>query len=193
MLIEIISKFNFLDIIILIILFRVCYVAIHTGLPVELFKLVGTLAAIYLSLHYYIFLSDLIQKKVDLSLMPLEFADFLIFLCLAIIGYLFFVAWRGVFFNFIKLEAVAALSKWGGLFLGVLRGILLVGLISFSLSISSISYLNKSVKSSYLGSRVFRVAPDTYRWLWDSFFSKFMGSEKFNKEVVMIVHKFFNK
>ena len=193
MLIEILGQFNFLDILILILLFRVCYVAMHTGLPVESFKLAGTLASIYLSLHYYVFLSDLIQKKIDLSLMPLEFADFLIFLFLAIIGYLLFMALRGVFFNFIKLEAVAPLSKWGGLFFGILRGLLLVSLICFSMSISSVSYLNKSVKSSYLGSRLNQVAPNTYKWLWDGFFSKFMGSEKFNKEAIMAMHNFFNR
>jgi len=165
----------------------------NTGLPIELFKFMGALSAVYLSLHYYTILADLIQKRVDISIMPLEFADFLIFLSLVLIGYLFFIVLRGLFFNFIKLETVAGLNKWGALFFGACRGLLVVGLFCFSMAISSVSYFNHTVKSSYLGSRLFHVAPNTYTWMWNGFFSKFMGSEQFNKDVVLAVHNFFNR
>ena len=188
-----IQQLNFLDIVILILLFRICYVAVKTGLPVELFKLTGTFSAIYLSLHYYIFLNDLMRRKSDPAIMPLKFTDFLIFIFLAIAGYLFFTFLRVIFFNFIKLEAVPALSKWGGLALGFFRGIFLLGLICFALSVSNLSYLNKSAMSSYLAGRASNVAPDTYKWLWNTIFSKFMGSEKSNKNAVMALHNFFHR
>ncbi len=193
MIIDIFKQFNYLDIIIIIIILRICYIAVKTGLPIELFKLIGTFSAIYLSLHYYIFLSDLMRRKSDPAIMPLKFADFLIFIFLAIAGYLFFTFLRVIFFNFIKLEAVPALSKWGGLALGIFRGFFLVGLICFALSVSNLSYLNKSVMSSYLARRASNVAPDTYKWLWNTIFSKFMGSEKSNKNAVMALHNFFHR
>ena len=53
MIVEIIKQFNWVDIFVIILSVRVLYIAVKNGLPVELFKLLGTIAAIYLSLHYY--------------------------------------------------------------------------------------------------------------------------------------------
>ena len=190
---DIFRHFNYLDIIILIIILRICYIAIKTGLPVELFKLVGILSAIFLSLHYYVFLSDSMLKNIDLGLAPLKLVDFLIFIFLAIAGYLLFMFLRCIFYRFIKLEAVPTLSKWGGLVLGVLRSLFMSSLICFTLLVSGLPYLNKSVENSYLASRIYKVPFNTYKWGWNSLFSKFMGSEKSNMNVVMKMHNFFNR
>ena len=190
---DLFRHFNYLDIFILILILRICYVALKTGLPVELFKLAGILAAIFLSLHYYIFLSGSIVEKIDLGLTPLGFVDFFIFISMAIAGYLLFMALRCIFYRFIKLEAAASLSKWGGLALGAFRGLFMAGLITFTLLVSGLPYLNKSVENSYLAGRIYKVAPDTYKWLWNSVFSKFMGSEESNKSKVTAIHNFFNR
>jgi len=185
--------FNYLDIFILILILRICYIALKTGLPVELFKLAGTLSAIFLSLYYYNFLPGSTRENINLGLAQLKFADFLIFLSLAIIGYLFLVLLRSIFYRFIKLEAVASLSKWGGLVLGAFRGFFMAGFICFILLVSGLPYLNKSVKNSCLAGRICRVAPDTYKWLWNAIFSKFMGSEESNRGKVTSIHNFFNR
>ena len=190
---EFFKHLNYLDIIILIIMLRICYVALKTGLPVELFKLAGTLSAIFLSLHYYIILSDSMRTDIVLGLATFKFADFLIFISLVITGYLLFMLLRCIFYRFIKLEAVASLSRWGGLVLGFFRGFFMVGLICFTLLVSGLPYLNKSVENSSLGSRIYRVAPDTYKWLWNTLFSKFMGSEASNKSKVTAMHNFFHR
>lgn len=194
MLLDLLRQLNWLDILIIILLFRICYIALKSGLPAEIFKLLGTLSSIYISLHYYTALSDFIRGRFALDKkMPLEFLDFLSFLSLAVASYLFFVLLRSVFYRFIKLEAVDRLNKWGGFVLGIGRGILLSGLIIFILVISSISYLKQSVKSSYLGPCFFKVAPNTYNWLWNNLTSKFMAQEKFNKTVLEAQESFFKK
>ncbi|TAM36028.1 CvpA family protein [bacterium] len=184
---------NYLDIFILILTLRICYIALKTGLPVELFKLAGILSAIFVSLHYYVFLSGSMRKNIDLGLAPFKIVDFLIFIFLAIAGYLLFMLLRCIFYRFIKLEAVASLSKWGGLVLGAFRCFFMAGLICFTLLVSGSPYLNKSVENSFFGSRIYRVAPDTYRWLWNTIFSKFMGSEESNKTTVTAIHNFFHR
>jgi len=190
---EFFKHFNYLDIFIIILILRICYIALKTGFPVELFKLAGILSAIFLSLHYYIFLTGSMPKNIDLGLLPLKFVDFLIFISLAIAGYLLFMILRCIFYRFIKLEAVALLSKWGGLALGTFRGFFMAGLICFTLLISASPYLNKSIENSFFGSRIYRVAPDTYKWLWSAFFSKFMGTEESNKGTVKAMHNFFHR
>ncbi len=181
---EIARQFNWVDILVIILLLRIGYIAIKNGIAAEFFKLPGIISAIYLSLHYYTALSDWIKSYVFAKQkMPLRFLDFLVCLVLAIIGYLIFVLLRSIFCRFVKMEAVPTLSKWGGLVLGVARGFLLVSLVVFMLAISSISYLKNSVKNSYSGQQLFNVATGTYSWLFNAVASKFIPGEKFNKTI----------
>jgi len=183
MILEAIKQFKWVDVFILILLFRVCYIAIKTGFSVEIFKLFGTICAIYLSLHYYIVVSDFLIDRFPLQLIPVEFLDFLCFSILATIGYLVFVAIRMSFFHLIKMEAVSLLNKWGGLIISVLRGVMLMSLIVYALAISSITYLRDSVDNAYLGKIILKVAPGIYSGIWNGFSSKFLQQEKFNINV----------
>lgn len=193
MVMEIFSKFNFLDVLILIILFRICYIAVKTGLPIEFFKLLGVLSATFLSLHYYTKLSDVIQRRFFYKDVPLEFLDFLIFLILAAIGYLIFVLLRSMFYRFMQMEATPKINKIGGFILGLVRGFFTIGLFAYILTISSIGYLNRSVERSYLGSKAFSIAPNTYNWLWNNLVSKFSPDEKANTTVTEVTGKFGNR
>lgn len=185
---DILKQLNWVDIFVIIILFRIGYIALQNGLPAELFKFLGSLSAIYLSLHYYTTLSDWIGGRffVSREKMPLEFLDFLCFVSLASLGYIIFVALRQTFSRFIKMEAGPKLNKWGGLVLGLVRGLCLSSLIVFMLVISSISYLKNSIINSYSGVRLFKLAPATYNRLWLGLMSKFMNKEKFNQTILEV-------
>ena len=179
MLLNMLKQFNWLDIFILIMIFRVCFIAVKGGFTTEFFKFFGTLTAVYLAMHYCIFVSDFIMAYLPLEgKIPQELLNSLVFLFLSILGYLLFVLLRLTFNNFVKIETVSSLNKWGGLTLGMFRALLLVSLISFNLIISGFPYFKDSVKNSYLGSRVASVSSDTYSWVWASIFSKFFPSEK---------------
>lgn len=186
---EFFAQSNFLDIIIIIAIIRVCYIAAQMGIVVEFFKILSVLFSTYVSLHYYIRISDMIQRIFFPKVMPLEFMDFLVFIILAILGYLGPVVLRSILYRMIKLEAIPLINKFGGLFLGILRAYLVVGLLTFTLAISSVSYLNSSVKHSYLGSRAFSISPGVYDWLWSNIVSKFSPKEKFNPTVVEVTQR----
>jgi len=186
------KQFNWVDIFIVLLFVRICFVAAKTGIAAEFFKILGTLVGLYLSLHYYTFVSDWFIKSI-LSLedkVPLAFLDFVFFVLLAVAGYVVFALVRTAFDRLIKMQAVASLNKWGGFFLGIGRGILLVGMVVFTLAISSISYLRLSAQRSYLGARAFEIAPATYRWMWDVLASKFFPGEKFNDTVREVQESF---
>ncbi|MDD5059591.1 MAG: CvpA family protein [Candidatus Omnitrophica bacterium] len=193
MIMEIIQQTNFLDIVIIILVIRICYIAAKGGLAVEIFKLLGALFATYISMHFYTGLADNIKKGFFPKGMPIEFADFLVFIVLALLVYLCFVAIRSALYRFIKLEAVPEINKFGGIVLGLLRSFLAVGLLVYILSISTIDYLTTSAKHSYLGSRAFMVAPNTYGWLWNSIFSKFSPKENYNSTVTEVIERFNRK
>lgn len=193
MILETLAKFNFLDFVILIILFRICYIAAKVGLGVEIFKFLGVIFSVYIALHYYTALAHLIQSRFLPKEMFLGFMDFIIFFSLVILGYLCFVILRSIFFHFIQLNALPKINQFLGLILGIGRGFLVIGLISFTLVISSVAYFSSSVKHSYLASKAFIILPQTYGWLWGNIFSKFSPQEKFNPAVTQAMEKFNQK
>jgi uncharacterized membrane protein required for colicin V production len=194
MLLNTLKQFNWLDIFLLVLIFRICYIALKGGFTVELFKFLGSVVAIYVSMHYYVSLSDFLVQYLPIDKKTqLEFIYFIIFIILVFSAYMVFVLIRNAFNQLVKVEAVSTFNKWGGLILGAVRSILLSSLIVFSLAISNVSYLKDSVKHSYLGPRVFSFAPNTYFWIWNSVGSKFITFETQNDAVLKAQEEIISK
>ncbi len=187
MLLELIKKLNWVDLFVIIAFVRIGYISFKTGFTIEFFKLLGVFAAVYVSLHYYTLVSDIAFRGTGaVDKMPLEFTDLISLVLLVVLTYLIFVFIRSIFYRFIKMEAAPNLQKWGGLVLGMLRAFLFSSLIVFMLLISSFEYCKNSVKDSYCGASILKIAPSTYSWLWNSVSSKFMNSEKFNNAAIEV-------
>lgn len=186
---EIVTEFNWVDILILTLLLRVIYISVKSGFPAEIFKLLGTISAVYFACHYYTAISDFVIQAMGMKNAPLDFLDFVVFSVLVAVCYLVFVLIRELFSRFIKMEAVSQLNKWGGLILGIGRSFLVAGLAIFMLVISSVDYLKTSANHSYFGQRFVNIAPSTYTWIWDNLMSKFMVGEKFNKTISEVLEK----
>lgn len=180
---NIIGQINWIDIFVIILLIRICYIAAELGLFIEIFKFLGMLASIYLSLHYYGQLSDLIQNTISIKEIPADIFNLLSVIILALLGYLVFALFRKIFSKLVKMETLDNLNRWGGVVLGVIRGFLFASLIICIFVISGSEYLNKSVINSYSGKRIFKIAPAAYTVLWNGFFSKFMPQENLNEAI----------
>jgi uncharacterized membrane protein required for colicin V production len=187
MFINFIKQINWVDIFIVILCARICYIAVKGGFPLEFFKFLGVVAALYLSLHYYVALSEVVFGYISIAKEQISFVYLLIFIILALIGYLAFALLRNLFERFLKVEAVSTFNKWGGLFLGLIRSVLFSSLILFIFILSGIGYLKESVKSSYAGRNLLAFAPQTYSALWNGVASKFAIGETFNGSVVKTV------
>ncbi len=185
-LLNILKQFNWVDIFCVILLMRICYVALKNGFPIELFKLLGTVLAIYLALHYYIIFPDYLINSTGIKNIPLEYLTFSSFIVLSIVGYFIFMLLSKAFSRFIQMEAVPNLNKWGSLILGIFRSLLLISLIIFIFVIAPAAYFRKSVNNSYSGKRLLKITPATYTWVWDSIMSKFRTQEKFNDSILKV-------
>ena len=185
-LLNILEEFNWVDLFFVILLIRICYVASKYGFSVELFKFLGTLSGVYLSLHYYLIFSDYLVKRIGLKNVSIEYLTFSSFVALAILGYLIFVLLRKVFSRFIHMEAVSGLEKWGSLILGIARSFLLISLIIFIFLIAPGGYFRNSVNNSCSSRRLFKIAPATYTCLWNNIMSKFRTQEKFNEAILKV-------
>ena len=182
-----IRQFNAIDLVFIILFARIIYISYRTGFIAEFFKLFGTVLAIYLGAHYFTIITDSIRNRYGIgensTNIPLDFMDFISFVILAIIGYAIGFLLREAFSRLVKMEAIPALHRWGGIVLSIARSLLLMGIITYALSISSITYLYDRTSESYLGSRFWNLVPNTYSRIWYGFTSKFMVGEKFNKAV----------
>ena len=184
MIMGILKQINWIDILILVFFLRIAFVSLKSGLPVEFFKLLGTISAIYVAMQYYIKLALLLADKTGIENLSLEIVKLICFIILASAGYLLFVLVRMLVCRFLKMEAVPELNMWGGFITGICRGALLISLILFVLVLSNVKYLNKSVRNSYSAKTFFVLAPGTYKFLWRSVFSKIEPDSRLNKEVI---------
>ena len=178
------KQVNWIDNFAVILLFRIIYIAVKTGFPDEIFKLFGTVLAIYLSCHYYIKLSILLDNFLPAkSESAINFLNFLVFVALACLGYFIFVVIRAVFRLLIKMEAVSLLNRWGACIFAVIRWGLFTSLLFFIITITNIGYFKDSLSNSLLGPQLIKLAPRVYSGLWNSIVSHFEDEKQFNQQV----------
>jgi len=182
MILSFLKNLNWIDIVVIIIIARITYIAIKKGLFIEVFKFLGAIFAVFICLHYYTKLGDLLNNFLKVSSLSLDLCDFISFALLWIGVTLVFVLLRDVFSHLIKIEAISIINRWFSLFLGLARGLILASLLMYIFSIPAIEYLKKSVQNAYLGRRVFFVSSSLYQKLWNNFVSKFRPAEEFNQE-----------
>jgi len=178
--ISFLGQLNWIDLIVVILLFRILLISLKTGMGAEIFKVLGTVAAAYVSLHYYISIAGFFSKRFGLDH---TFVECFIFLALASLGYSFFLILRLLFKRFINMEVVPTISRWGGLILGIFRSFLLGSLILYFFLATANPYLRKSMKTSFSGMGLVYLAPMTYSSLWNGVISKLAVHERFNSAV----------
>jgi len=178
--VEFLKKLNWADILAIVLMLRICYKAVDKGLPTEAFKLLGTISAIYLSLHYYIrFGAYLGGKSASTDIVP-DFFDLAAFCMLFAAGYFTFVILRKTFVREPKEGASTLMHRLGAIAMGVVRGLLLVSIIFYIFCISGVSYFKKSVADSYSGAQAVKAAPAMYDFLWNNLTSRFSAGEEHN-------------
>jgi len=180
---ELSGQLNWVDILVLIVFFRLSFISLKQGLGVEFFKLLGTLFALYLSLHYYSYFATFLNGYTGSIIPEIPVLELMAFVTLFAFGYLFFWSIRIVTFRFMTAEVNSEFGKWGGFVCAVLRSFLLSSLILFAFVIPGKAYFKNSVRYSFSGYYFLKVAPATYTFIWESIASKFNSGEKYNSAV----------
>lgn len=180
---------NWVDLLIIGAIGRMCYIGIKTGAGIELFKLLSLWFATVVSFHIYTTpLSDYLNTK--LPALPLDAGDVFVFCCLVTVITLLFRIIRESFFLLVKIEAHNAIDKWIGLAVGCLRGFWIASFGLFIMTISTVGYLETSAKSSLLGSKLIAMAPNIYKGSAEGFISKIIPSfGQPNEEVFKAVER----
>ena len=155
-------KFNWVDIFFVILLFRTCYVGFKNGLLPEFFRLLGLLSAFVLSFNNYILVSGFLAKHAYLTGIKAEILGFsLIFLIVVLIFKLLSILIVKLLGNS---ENVSLANKVVGFAFGLIRGILLTGLVYFLFIHSPVNYFYKSAKEkSFSAPYASLTAPFAYK------------------------------
>ena len=158
---ELITKINWVDVLVAILMLRISYVAFRDGLSHEIFPVLGSILIMVLAVHYYTVLGSFISRK--MMNMPVELANFLSFLILvAVLGFLVKLL-RIVLDKIVKVQWHPVMEKFGGLAVGIMKAYVITGIVLMTLSLMPLSYLSWSIKDKSLtGKYILRAIPQIY-------------------------------
>ncbi len=184
---EALTKFNWVDIVVICLILVTTYRGAKKGFIIEIFKLLGVVLSIYVSLHYFSDASDNLLEY--FPAVGMIFSDSLCFVILATVSYLAVLALREVLRRFFKTEAPSGLQRWGGLVLGFVRGLLLTSMLLISFYFINSHYLKESTEKSFLGSRLVNTDVKAYEGIFNAVVSKFSPGAKFNQHIYGILEE----
>ena len=158
---EIMSKINWVDVLVAIIMIRISYVAFIDGLSHEIFPFLGSRVIVLVSLNYYLRIGSFISQNV--VNIPVEISNFLSFFVLVVaLGFAVRLL-RGVFDKLVKVEWHPVIEKFGGLVVGIMRAYIITGIVLMMLALMPLSYLQWSIRDRSLTGRYFLMAcPEVY-------------------------------
>mgnify|MGYP001607426574 CR=1 FL=1 len=182
-----ISQFNWFDILIIAVIFRIAYLGIKRGFGIEVFKTINIFFCSFVALHFYITLGEFIHSKI--TPFPAESASIFSYIVLIFVITMIFRILREGFFVFFKSETVGIFSKISGLFFGIFRGVVISGLIMYVFLISSNHYLELSARTSVIGPKIMRLPVKIYESILNGVAVKISSSQGFNQKVIEVLEK----
>lgn len=158
---DIIQRVNWVDVLVVILMLRMSYVAFQEGLSHVIFPTIAVLLVIIISLHYYQKIGSILSQ--NLVNIPIEVSNFLSFFTLAIIISLIFKLLRVILEKIIRVEWHPFIERFGGLIVGIVRASLIVSLVLTAIVLVPIRYFQWSIRDrSVAGMHFLRIGPNVY-------------------------------
>ncbi|MEI8176849.1 MAG: CvpA family protein [Candidatus Omnitrophota bacterium] len=157
---ELFQRFNWIDLLVVIVLIRSSYVGFTQGFSWEFFRLTGMIGAVIGTIYFYEYGARLISDYIPVVYPISDLLSFTLFYIVILVV----VKILNLFIDrIIKLEVFSALEKMGGLLFGALRGIIFLSLFLITLWYIPIPYFGRSIQErSFSGVAIARVAPFIY-------------------------------
>lgn len=186
MLNEILTSVNWIDIMMLCVMIRGLYVGAMQGAISELFKATGLFFSIFIASHYYTRVAEFLHEGLFI---PLDLAHPWAFGALWIIVALIFRVVRDGWMIILKTDNKSAVGQCLGAVIGLLRSILICGLLFFLALLIPNQYLSRNVDHSVLGFYLLDLSPQVYKATFDKMISKLFPEEKENNKVFKVIEK----
>ena len=163
---EVASKINWVDVLVLIVVLRISYVALHDGFSHEIFPLIGTTCTGIICYSYYNTVSVYLSGRLESLLksapkIPSAAWNFIAFLLLVIVVGLSFKFLRALVDKLVKVTWHPFVESIGGLICGILRASVVLSVVLVFISLIKLPYLNHSINErSLTGGYFLRIVPD---------------------------------
>ncbi len=181
---DILRHMNWVDVLAVIIIIRISYIAFQDGLSHEIFPVITVVARIVICLNYYNKIGRYISE--NLLKMPLPVANFLSFLVLAVGTGLIFKLVRMLLDKIIKVEWHPLIERFGGLLFGMVRAFLVTSLVMMTITLAPFKYLQWSVRDkSVTGMYILRIGPSIYEKISGVLPAAKEGSPALSKENII--------
>ena len=155
-----ITRFNWVDIIVIILLIRMGYIGFELGVSTELVKLAGLLVGFFVSFRYYQGLGDALSQVTSL---PVEWAAALVMVALVFFLYIVVTKGLGLLEKLVQVSFHPKLKNVGGLLIGLVRAVLVVSILLVVCRQFRSPYMESSIEEhSLTGSFIVRMAPAVY-------------------------------
>jgi uncharacterized membrane protein required for colicin V production len=186
MLIHFIKSINWIDVALVFLFLRVIFIGVKNGFITELFKCLGVVLAVFVSLHYYSILAAWLAGVTTLSIGCWEIVMFAS-LWFAVILIFKFVR-EGVLILF-KIETNhQGFDKYAAGILACGRGILICSLTIFLILLMNNGLVTRMTLHSYGYKITGRAAVGTYSVLFNNLVDKLWPGQHYNAAVVQVLH-----
>ena len=158
---DILARANWVDLLVVIAMLRIGYVAFEEGFSHEIFPLIAIICNLILSLRYYNKLAIILSKH--MFNLPMDLSAFISFTALVVgLGFIFrFI--KAVLDKIIKITWHSTIEKFGGLIVGLVRASILISMILIIITLVPLSYLTWSVtERSLTGMYFLKIGPAIY-------------------------------
>lgn len=181
---EIISRINWVDVLVAILILRMSYVAFKEGLSHEIFPFIGSIVIVVLGLHYYTRMGLFISQI--LGGMPVEISNFFSFLILvAVMGFLVKLL-KGILDKIVQVQWHPLIEKFGGLAVGIARAYIITSIVLIVLALMPLPYLQWSIRDrSLTGKYVLMAGPEIYGKVAAFLPTIKVGGEPLNKDLIL--------
>ena len=155
-----ITRFNWVDVIAIILFIRMGYIGFKMGISTELVKLLGVLVGFFVSFRYYQELGDALSHATPI---PVEWAAAVVMVALVLFLYIVVTKGLTLLEKLIQVSFHPKLKSVGGLLVGLVRAALVVSILLVVCRQFRSPYMESSIQEHSLsGPFVSRVAPAVY-------------------------------
>ena len=157
---QVLENFNWVDVLIILLLLRSAYTGARVGLTAELFKLLGTILSIILGFHYY---NEIASALISYINIPIWLSQFIILVVIVLSVRAIFKYGVVLVLRVLNIQFILQLEKIGGVLIGLGRGFLIWGLVLIALLFFPVEYLYSSIyEKSFLAPYLIKATKKTY-------------------------------
>jgi uncharacterized membrane protein required for colicin V production len=177
---EFLKSLNWVDILVAVVAIRIVYISVQTGFVCEFTKTLGVLAAVFVAFHYYVKISVIIGRMVQV---PMSVVEVCVFTASWLLILLLCKFLRDGIFLVFTVQAISVVNQWGAAVVAIGRFFLTASMLMFVFLLTDQPYMERMTSTSFTQKYVLSVAPQVYRGLISEIVVKFFPNQKVNPAV----------